>query len=309
VATSIKQLVELGLLKAAGPDLDRWLVVSPQTARVERLAPLEDEVRERERTLAEMSDELDSFTSAYLTGLRDRDVGQTYEVLTDLESIRAVISSLAAACRHEVLTVQPGGPRRVEILAEAAIRDRTMLSRGVSMRTLYQHTVRFSPETLAHVREMSALGAQVRTLDALPPRLIVFDRDVAVIPDPTDVANAVVVRAAPVVEFLASVFGLLWDAAEPLALPGEDADRVRKASADIDRAIIRLLVTGAKDEVIARRLGTSLRTCRRRIGLVMEQLGAASRFQAGFLVHRLGVVEADADEVGADEADERERCG
>lgn len=38
-----------------------------------------------------------------------------------------------------------------------------------------------------------------------------------------------------------------------------------------------------KDEMIARRLGMSLRTCRKHIAESMETLGASSRFQAGYL--------------------------
>ncbi|KOG32387.1 hypothetical protein ADK34_09305 [Streptomyces viridochromogenes] len=49
-----------------------------------------------------------------------------------------------------------------------------------------------------------------------------------------------------------------------------------------------LLAQGAKDEVIARRLGMSLRTCRRHIAELLEELGAESRFQGGALAERAG---------------------
>jgi hypothetical protein len=150
------------------------------------------------------------------------------------------------------------------------------------MRTLYQHTARFSPTTLEHVRAMTALGAEVRTIDWLPPRLIVFDRSAAVIPDHADGRSAVVVRQRSMIEWLVANFEVMWLAADPLA-PGEERDASNRVSADIDRTIVRLLVSGAKDEVIARKLGISLRTCRRRIRLVMDELGAESRFQAGYL--------------------------
>ncbi|MCZ0982437.1 hypothetical protein O1L60_35735 [Streptomyces diastatochromogenes] len=50
-----------------------------------------------------------------------------------------------------------------------------------------------------------------------------------------------------------------------------------------------LLAEGAKDEVIARRMGMSLRTCRRHIADLLEELGAESRFQGGVLAERAGL--------------------
>lgn len=49
----------------------------------------------------------------------------------------------------------------------------------------------------------------------------------------------------------------------------------------------RLLATGAKDDVIARRLGLSVRTVRSEIKSLVAALGATSRFQAGCELERL----------------------
>ena len=48
------------------------------------------------------------------------------------------------------------------------------------------------------------------------------------------------------------------------------------------------LTEGAKDEQIARTLGISLRTVRRRIADLLSELGADSRFQAGVEAVRRG---------------------
>ena len=47
------------------------------------------------------------------------------------------------------------------------------------------------------------------------------------------------------------------------------------------RALLALLGSGAKDETIARELGLSERTLRRRSADLLRRLGAANRFQAG----------------------------
>ncbi|WP_267958680.1 helix-turn-helix transcriptional regulator [Streptomyces sp. ADI98-10] len=45
-----------------------------------------------------------------------------------------------------------------------------------------------------------------------------------------------------------------------------------------------LLSEGLTDRTIAKRMGMSVRTCRRHIAEIMERLGVKSRFQAGFLL-------------------------
>jgi len=52
--------------------------------------------------------------------------------------------------------------------------------------------------------------------------------------------------------------------------------------------LLRQLSRGAKDEQIARSLGVSLRTVRRRMADLFEELGVESRFQAGVEAVRRG---------------------
>jgi DNA-binding NarL/FixJ family response regulator len=54
------------------------------------------------------------------------------------------------------------------------------------------------------------------------------------------------------------------------------------------------LTMGLTDEVLAARLGVSLRTCRRHVANVFELLGAESRFQAGVLATARGWVPSSA---------------
>jgi DNA-binding NarL/FixJ family response regulator len=54
------------------------------------------------------------------------------------------------------------------------------------------------------------------------------------------------------------------------------------------RDILELLMLGAKDEAIARHLGVSLRTVRRRVADLMDDLGTGTRFQAGMEAVRRG---------------------
>jgi DNA-binding NarL/FixJ family response regulator len=59
-------------------------------------------------------------------------------------------------------------------------------------------------------------------------------------------------------------------------------------ASDVGQQLLEMLASGAKDEQIARALGMSLRTVRRRIASLMAELGADSRFQAGIEAVRRG---------------------
>ncbi|WP_370948455.1 response regulator transcription factor [Amycolatopsis sp. cg5] len=62
----------------------------------------------------------------------------------------------------------------------------------------------------------------------------------------------------------------------------------RPAPTGTQRAIVKLLAIGKKDENLARQLGLGLRTARKHIADILKTLGARSRFEAGVLAERNG---------------------
>jgi len=92
------------------------------------------------------------------------------------------------------------------------------------------------------------------------------------------------VRAPGLVTLVSELFEQLWLRAAPLDHPDGDG------AVDDRRRILELLMSGTKDETIARQLGLSLRTVRRRVADLMDELGARTRFQAGVEAHRRGLL-------------------
>lgn len=296
VDTALAELTELGLLKADVDDPTRLRPVDPDLVAAVMTTSLEETIRAQQSELHRIRDQFASLRGHYRDSLSRVSVG--LEVIPGLDEVRAALNRASAECTEEMLTSQPGGNRVPAALQEALARDTAMLSRGVRMRTLYHHTARFNGPSQAYVAMVSGLGAEYRTAHELFGRLIVFDRRVAFIPDQGGNWGAVVIREPSVVHYLCEVFEQSWTHAEPFS----DAvtDGLEAVAKDIDRTIVRLLAAGMKDETIARRLGMSLRTARKHIADIMETLGAESRFQAGFLSARQGLLGDGADAAPSD---------
>ena len=110
-------------------------------------------------------------------------------------------------------------------------------------------------------------------------RLILVDTETAIVPrDPDDdTAGALVVPHSGLVTALHALFMSYWKQGRPLTADGDSDSTARTA----DRAVLRLLATGAKDEAIARQLGMSVRTVRRIVADIMVRAEVDSRFALG----------------------------
>jgi len=107
-------------------------------------------------------------------------------------------------------------------------------------------------------------------------RLMLFGVQAALVPVEwgSSPVRRVIVRTPGVVDALRLLFEVLWRQGAPM--PGTQPAGDRR-----NQQVLRLLAAGAKDETIARQLGLSLRTVRRRVAEQIGELGATTRFQAG----------------------------
>ncbi|GLV98826.1 helix-turn-helix transcriptional regulator [Streptomyces lavendulae] len=273
------------LQRAPGTGPERWTAVAPRAAAARALAPLALLVRETHDEMDRLRGRLEALVPAYEAGAAHRDLSGAgrLELVTDLGAVRGLITELAAGCERELLTSQPGGGRPQETLEEAVGRDESLLARGVRMRTIYQHTARYSRPTAAYVERVTALGAQVRTLGDGLMRMLIFDGRTGLMAVPDRTGAALVVREPSVVHFMTAAFERSWLGAQPFATT-VSPEAARSISDELRQTIVQLLSEGLEDKVIARRLGMSERTCQRHIAEIMRAVGAKSRFQAGYLL-------------------------
>ena len=193
-----------------------------------------------------------------------------------------------------MLVAHPGSGRSVSRLQRGHEADLVILQREATLQVLLQHTTRTHGPTRQWAARLVAGGGKVRTIPVVPNRVIVHDRERAMLPPSGRGGSdrAVVVRDPMVVGFIVAVHQVLWSQASEYPVTSRDGlrdgDTIDPA---LRRAVLDQLITGAKDAVTARRLGMSVRTCRRYIAAIARELGAESRFQAGALAQRAGLLD------------------
>jgi sugar-specific transcriptional regulator TrmB/DNA-binding CsgD family transcriptional regulator len=290
IELALGMLRKLRLIKPSQDTPGGFVAVSPDVTEVELIAPLELDILDRHKQLAEIREQMHRLTHTF-DEVRSWGAMDTIVVCQSAEETHVRLSSAARLCQEEVLTMQPGGSRDEEELTAALPRDLEMLRRGVRMHIIYQHPARTDQPTRSYVADVTAAGAEVRTTDELFDRLIIFDRRIAFIPRHNDEeasSSAVVVREPIIIAFLCRIYEHIWRSATVFDLHsvayGETFDELKLT-------IITLLASGLKDDVIAKRLGMSSRTCRRHIASLMSEFGADSRFQAGVAAARAGLVD------------------
>jgi sugar-specific transcriptional regulator TrmB len=178
---------------------------------------------------------------------------------------------------------------------EADTRVRDLLRDGVRVLGIY------SPDSLDLAGAVDELysaadaGEQSRVHAHVPIKLAISDRSLALLPFVVDqmVDSALVVHPSTLLEALTRLFFLLWEQATS-PVPSAADDR-----ADVDGRLLTLLAAGLKDDAIARQLGLSSRTVGRRIAVMLDELGARTRFQAGVAAHRRGLFDTSGDRSGA----------
>ncbi|MEU6070190.1 MULTISPECIES: LuxR C-terminal-related transcriptional regulator [Streptomyces] len=287
-----KVLTLLRLLQPMPGSPEVLVPVGPDVATADLVSSAEAQIRDLQQAVTDVRSRLMSLTPVYFEGRRLRNRLEAFDVITDQTTVQSMLDHLSAHCRHEVASVAPGGARPGPQLQAARKSSLGMRERGVDVRTIYQHTARSDLATRAYVRDVTAAGVEVRTADQVIDRILIYDRETVFLPtheqqDEESTGGAIVVREPTLVAFVCSVFEHLWDGATPFV---PDTSRAPSIADDLKQSILRLMAKGYKDEMVARRLGMSVRTCRRHISEITEELEATSRFQAGYNVAMSGML-------------------
>ncbi|MFE6038301.1 hypothetical protein [Streptomyces sp. NPDC056452] len=279
IGDALTRLTELRLLREDGRRPGRLLPVDPEYAVAELTSPIERAIFERREHADRLKESIEEVTRSVEHG------PATVGAITRLESvseIRGMLKLAGDVCREELAVLRGGqdgdGDETVDEILDACF---GVLDRDVSVRVISPHRSRSSFTERAKSKRLVEGGASVRTLSQVPQAAVVFDRSVAVVlhlPRDGSEVSARRFHDDGLARFVIDMFDQLWEQASPLDLtePGY-ADIV----SDLHQSIAGLLAQGYTDEVVARKFGMSIRTCRRHISALCRELDSVSRFQAG----------------------------
>lgn len=227
---------------------------------------------------------LSGFAADHMAGQSRAWSSMPFELLSPDEAF-VVVEDIQRGTTGEVLSSHPAVDIDVDSPTYVSL-VRAQLEAGRPMRGLYPAEVLDDPARLAYVRGWAAAGERVRLMTRALPPMAVFGAEAAFISSTWggSVEGQLLVRAPALVALVRELFEQYWVRATTLAMPVPDpqgADR---------RQVLELLALGLKDESIARHLGVSLRTVRRRVGELMDELDSGTRFQAGKEAARRGLL-------------------
>ena len=272
VEAELVPLVDLGLLAQTDGLV---FALSPHLA-LGRMSELEARsLLDRERALAGLRAAIPEYAAEERGAELVGSALQPVEVHTGPE-VSAVVDALIRSTTGEVLLIhtvewldRPGWPKQDTLIAREA-------AGGRGVRSIYPTEALHRPQWLAAVHRWAEVGEDVRLLPSPPLRLMLFGVQAALVPVEwgSSPVRRVIVRTPGVVDALRLLFEVLWRQGAPM--PGTQPAGDRR-----NQQVLRLLAAGAKDETIARQLGLSLRTVRRRVAEQIGELGATTRFQAG----------------------------
>ena len=285
---TIDRLVGIHLLRADLTGRNRFTAADPDIAAAALISPLEGEIHNRRREISTIRAQIGGLGAHYEQARpRQEPAAAMIRSLRCRTEVTGSLYLAANRCRDEMISVRPRGAAWADCtLDETLAQDVAMLANGVRIRVVYPHSARTDFTSKAYLKRIIAEGADVRTTNHLPKQFAVYDRELAFTPDSR---NAVEVSNAAVAQLLCEVFEYIWDSAQPYSTAASGYQGVAE---EILRDIAKLLAEGLTDEAIARRLGISLRACRRHVARLMRDLDAVSRFQAGMRAASAGFVSA-----------------
>jgi sugar-specific transcriptional regulator TrmB/DNA-binding CsgD family transcriptional regulator len=239
----------------------------------------------RRHELQQAEAELGALDEVYRAATVRRGAGGVVDIVDGAAAVRELFGRLQLGAREEVLSFVKA-PVAVISGSENVAED-TAVERGVRYRVLLERAMLDEePGFFDRLEHARAAGEEVRIAETLPLKLIVVDRELALVPlhaNGTGPAAALLVHESGLLHALIALFEAEWLRASPVVVAAEPA-----GLEEMDSRILSLLMTGLTDEAVAAHLGTSLRTVQRRVRHLMDLTGGRTRLQLGFQVAKRG---------------------
>lgn len=263
-----------GVVRTVGPEMAFGPVLTAEAARVQGEAERLEVARSRLPKLV-----------AEHASSRDRQGRPVQAEVVEAGDFVAMFAALCERAQGDLCWLRPD-QWQLSTAGDMNALVRDLIAQGRSSRAIYPAAaLEKAPDAL---RDRAELGEHVRLLDAVPSRMAVVVGAAVLLPEQWGVPTGrrLLVQEPAVVEGFMALFDAMWE--RSVSVPGLDEGGGAAAGMQARRLLLQQLAAGAKDENIARALGMSLRTVRRRVADLMDDLGVDSRFQAGVEAVRRG---------------------
>ncbi|MCF2131701.1 LuxR C-terminal-related transcriptional regulator [Strepomyces sp. STD 3.1] len=175
--------------------------------------------------------------------------------------------------------------------------DQAAIGRGVRVRAVYAAASFDEDGGWQDLGSLVSHGEEARVVPTLPVKLVLVDRSAAMVSLTLEggSSDCLYTEAPPLIEVLSELFDRYWAVAARLSGPDLPAgpapepvapDGGVRRPTDEERHLLALFAAGVKDDSIARQLGVSTRTLRRRVQNLYAALGTTNRFGAGVAAAR-----------------------
>lgn len=271
-------------------DDDNWSVVPPDVAMPAFAAQLEARAR-LVRTTAQ------ALSRVYLrTRAADRTETTSGAVLLEsLVDVAEALHQVTTTAQEWVLSSRVDSPLSRYLLdAPRAISTTPFLNGGgepLNVRLDIDPALLPEPSVLEIMQARVEAGDDVRLTTGLPFTGAVNDQGLAMIDlgDDGGTPVGILLNSETGGARVRATLELAWQ----LGTPWRPSDTPATATDLLDprdRSIVRLMAGGVPDAAIARQLGISSRTVERRVRVLLDRLNATTRFQAGVLAARQGLI-------------------
>jgi DNA-binding CsgD family transcriptional regulator len=171
--------------------------------------------------------------------------------------------------------------------------ENSALARGVTFRVVVEREVLERPGFVSQATSSLTGGTQVRVARNVPVRLMVVDRQLALVPLASsrdeNGYGALLIHPSPLLDALLTTFELVWQSAARLVLSEEGVGEAHgDALEEMDAKVLSLLMAGLTDHAVGKQLDLSMRTVQRRVRHLMDRAGVDTRLQLGREAARRG---------------------
>jgi predicted DNA-binding transcriptional regulator len=273
---ALDTLVSKGLVRQlAGPEHD-FVVAPPEYA----LEVLIAEQLSALQAVRASSGELAARVRRVTQGV---DPTELIEIVSGEGSVRQLFLQVVRSAREEI-AVFDCPPYAVDVNEGMREQAERLSSGGLRLRTVFERSLLEDPTHVRRIIQGVEAGERARVA-RVPLKLALIDCEWGMLPllhagGQTPEA-VVIVRRSVLLDSLLALFESVWQhAAEVKPKTGDELLVMGTAEGDL-RQLTHLMATGMTDTAIARHLGVSERTVRRRVKDLMDELRVDSRFLAG----------------------------